>query len=209
MLFVIDGSKALRKAIRTVFGERAPVQRCVRHKERNVLDHLPERDRPPVKQRLRDALALEDYDRALDRLKLLGAELERNHPGAAASLREGLPETLTLTRLGINGSLKRTLASTNPCESMIECVRRTGRNVKRWQSGEMALRWTAAGMLEAERQFRRIIGSRDLAKLALAIERDLARTTAPSPTEETGATQRRAPVVPFAPANAGGSDRGG
>jgi hypothetical protein len=149
------------------------------------------------------------YDRALDRLKLLGAELERNHPGAAASLREGLAETLTLTRLGVTGSLRRTLASTNPCESMIECVRRTSRNVKRWQSGEMALRWTAAGMLEAERQFRRIIGSRDLAKLALAIERDLARTTTPSPTEEAGAAQRRAPVVSFAPANAGGGDRGG
>ena len=114
----------------------------------------------------------------------------------------------TLQRLGIRGSLKTTLASTNPCESMIECVRRTSRNVKRWQSGEMALRWTAAGMLEAERQFRRIIGSRDLAKLALAIERDLAHTTPPSPTEEAGAAQRRAPVVPFAPAHAGGGDRG-
>jgi len=93
-----------------------------------------------------------------------------------------MEETLTLTRLGITGSLKRTLESTNPCESMIECVRRTSRNVKRWQSGEMALRWTAAGMLEAERQFRRIIGYRDLATLAVAIEHDLARTSAPSPT---------------------------
>jgi len=82
--------------------------------------------------------------------------------------------TLTLTRLGISGPLTRTLASTSPIESMIECVRRTSRNVKRWQSGEMALRWTAAGMLEAERQFRRIIGYQQLATLALAIERDLA-----------------------------------
>jgi putative transposase len=130
MLFVIDGSKALRKAIRDVFGE-APVQRCVRHKQRNVLEHLPERDRPGVKRRLREAWALDDYGRALDRLKALGAELEHRHPGAAASLREGMNETLTLTRLGINGSLKRALASTNPCESMIECVRRTSRNVKR------------------------------------------------------------------------------
>src|SRR5947209_1132092 len=95
-----------------------------------------------------------------------------------------MAETLTVSRLGIRGALKRTLQSTNPCESMIECVRRTSRNVKRWQSGEMALRWTAAGMLEAEHQFRRIIGYRDLAKLAVAIERELARTTAPSPTEE-------------------------
>src|SRR5207302_4911156 len=114
-----------------------------------------------------------------ERLKALGAELERAHPGAAASLREGITETLTLTRLAIKGSLKRTLESTNPCESMIECVRRSSRNVKRWQSGEMALRWTAAGMLEAERQFRRIIGYRDLAKLVVAIERNLARRTGP------------------------------
>jgi len=175
MLFVIDGSKALRKAIRTVFGERAPVQRCIRHKERNVLEHLPERDRPAVKRRLREAWALDDHDQALDRLKALGAEFERSHPGAASSLREGIAETLTLTRLGITGSLKRTLASTNPCESMIEIVRRTSRNVKRWQSGDMCLRWTAAGMLEAERQFRRVTGYRDLAKLALAAERELHR----------------------------------
>jgi putative transposase len=184
MLFVIDGSKALRKAIGDVFGERAPVQRCVRHKERNVVDHLPERDRPQVKQRLRRAWAETDHTRALDQLRRLAVELERSHPGAASSLREGLEETVTLTRLGISGSLKRTLESTNPCESMIECVRRSARNVKRWQSGEMALRWTAAGMLEAEQQFRRIIGYRDLATLVVAIERDLAPTTTPTPTEE-------------------------
>jgi putative transposase len=171
MLFVIDGSKALRKAIRDVFGE-APVQRCIRHKERNVLEHLPERDRAAIKRRLREAWALDDYERALHRLKALGAELERARPGAAASLREGLAETLTLTRLGVSGPLKRTLASTNPCESMIECVRRSSRNVKRWSSGEMALRWTAAGMLEAERQFRRVIGYRDLARLCVGTERD-------------------------------------
>jgi transposase-like protein len=183
ILFVIDGSKALRKAIRVVFGE-APVQRCVRHKERSVLEHLPERDRPAVKRRLRAAWADNDHAHARERLQTLASELERAHPGAAGSLREGLEETLTLVRLGIKGSLKRTLESTNPCESMIECVRRSSRNVKRWQSGEMALRWTAAGMLEAERQFRRIIGYRDLAKLAVAIERDLARATVPSPSEE-------------------------
>jgi transposase-like protein len=171
ILFVIDGAKALRKAIRNVFGE-APVQRCLRHKERNVLDHLPERDRPAVKQRLRRAWALDDHARALDQLRALAGELDRLHPGAAGSLREGMEETLTLTRLGVHGNLKRTLESTNPCESMIEIVRRTQRNVKRWSSGEMALRWTAAGMLEAERQFRKIIGYRDLATLVVAIERD-------------------------------------
>ena len=171
ILFVIDGAKALRKAIRNVFGE-APVQRCVRHKERNVTDHLPERERPTVKQRLRRAWALEDHARALDQLRALASELDRSYPGAAGSLREGMEETLTLTRLGVTGSLKRTLASTNPCESMIEIVRNTQRNVKRWSSGEMALRWTAAGMLEAERQFRKIIGYRDLATLVVAIERE-------------------------------------
>ncbi|HKI66343.1 MAG TPA: transposase [Solirubrobacterales bacterium] len=142
------------------------------HKERNLTDHLPERERPAVKQRLRRAWALDDPGRALDQLRMLAGELDRSYPGAAASLREGLEETLTLTRLGVGGNLKRTLESTNPCESMIEIVRRTQRNVKRWSSGEMALRWTAAGMLEAERQFRRIIGYRDLATLVIAIERE-------------------------------------
>ena len=174
VLCVLDGSKALRRAVRDVLGEPAPVQRCIRHKERNVLDHLPERDRAGVRRRMRQAWDDTDHGRALDRLEQLASELGRSHPGAAASLREGMAETLTLTRLGITGPLKRTLASTNPIESMIECVRRTARNVKRWQSGEMALRWTAAGMLEAERQFRRIIGYQQLAKLSLAIERDLA-----------------------------------
>ncbi len=184
VLCVLDGAKALRKAVRDVLGP-VPVQRCIRHKERNVLDHLAERDRPPVKQRLRRAWADTDHDRALEQLHVLAAELERGHPGAASSLREGMAETLTLTRLGITGSLKRTLASTNPCESMIECVRRTSRNVKRWQSGDMALRWTATGMLEAERQFRKIIGYHDLATLAVAIEHDLAhQSPSPSTTKE-------------------------
>jgi len=181
VLVVLDGSKALRTAVRDVLGERSPVQRCVRHKEHNVMDHLPERDRAGVRRRLRAAWDDRDHARALDRLEALATELERSHPGAAASLREGIAETLTLTRLGIDGSLKRTLASTNPIESMIECVRRPARNVKRWSSGEMALRWTAAGMPEAERQFRRIIGYPQLAKLAVAIERAAA---APVPTEE-------------------------
>jgi len=140
ILFVIDGAKALRKAIRNVFGE-APVQRCVRHKERNVLDHLPERDRPPVKQRLRRAWALDDHARALDQLRQLASELDRSYPGAAGSLREGMEETLTLSRLGVTGSLRRTLESTNPCESMLEIVRRTQRNVKRWPPA----RWRCAG----------------------------------------------------------------
>jgi putative transposase len=174
MLFVIDGSKALRKGIRSVFGD-VPIQRCIRHKERNVLGHLPERDRPAVKARLRKAWAETDHPRALEQLKRLASELDHTHPGAAGSLREGLEETLTVIRLGINGKLKRTLESTNPAESMIDTVRTTQRNVKHWSSGEMGLRWTAAGMLEAEKQFRKVIGYKDLAKLAIAIEHDLNR----------------------------------
>jgi putative transposase len=178
VLVVIDGSKALRAAVNDVLGTRTPVQRCQIHKQRNVLDHLADRDRDLVKRRLRRAWAESDYERALEQLTTLAGELDRSHPGAAASLREGMAETLTVTRLGVKGSLKKTLASTNPCESMIECVRRSARNVKYWQNGEMCLRWTAAGMLEAEQQFRRIIGYHDLAKLAARVEREV---TLPQP----------------------------
>jgi putative transposase len=173
VLVVLDGSKALRAAVDEVFGP-VPVQRCIRHKERNILEHLPERDRPAVKARLRRAWASDNHELALDGLQALTGELEHSHPGAAASLAEGLEETLTLTRPGIRGRLKKTLASTNPIESMIEIIRRTSRSVKRWQNGDMCLRWTAAGMLEAETQFRKVVGYSDLAKLALAVERDLA-----------------------------------
>src|SRR5215204_5515712 len=202
VLVVIDGAKALRKAVRDVLGVHTPVQRCVRHKERNVLGHLPERDRPLVRRRLRAAWALEDHDRAIDRLRMLADELARSHPGAAASLREGLEETLTVTRLGVRGRLKRTLASTNPCESMIDTVRRVSRNVKRWQNGDMCLRWTAAGMLEAQGQFRKIIGYPDLAKLAVAVERDVAakRAADTSTTIRQTTTPTAAPEVAASPA---------
>jgi putative transposase len=189
VLCVIDGAKALRKAIRDVLGVHTPVQRCVRHKERTVLDHLPERDRPAIKRRLRGAWALDDHVAALERLRGLASELDRSHPGAAASLREGLEETLTVTRLGVRGALRKTLQSTNPCESMIECVRRTSRNVKRWHNGDMCLRWTAAGMLEAQRQFRRVIGYPKLPALAVVVERDIARhTVTDTPAPEVAAT---------------------
>jgi putative transposase len=171
ILFVIDGGKALRRAIRDVFGEHALVHRCHRHKERNVCDLLPERDRDQVRARIRAAWSLTDPELATQRLQLLAGELERTWPDAAGSLREGMHDTLTLMRLGITGTLAQTLCSTNPCESMIEIVRYTQRNVKRWQDGDMRKRWTAAGMLVAEQQFRRIIGYRDLAKLIIAVER--------------------------------------
>jgi putative transposase len=179
ILFVIDGGKALRRAIKDVFGEHALVHRCHRHKERNVCDLLPERDRDQVRARIRAAWSLTDAELARDRLELLAAELDRTWPDAAGSLREGMAETLTLMRLGIGGQLAKTLCSTNPCESMIEIVRHTQRNVRRWQDGDMRKRWTAAGMLVAEQQFRRIIGYRDLAKLVIAIERH-ALLTAPN-----------------------------
>lgn len=191
VLVVLDGGKALRAAVGEVLGP-VPVQRCIRHKERNVLDHLPERDRPVVKHRLRAAWKLTDHAAALDRLGMLAGELERSHPGAAASLREGLQETVTLQRLGIDGQLWRTLASTNPIESMIGICRHASRNVKHWQSGDMCLRWTATGMLEAERQFRKIIGYKHLAKLAVAVERDVttqrAALTAPTTPTDPAAT---------------------
>jgi len=182
ILFVIDGAKALGRAIKDVFGEHALVHRCHRHKERNVTDLLSERERDQVRARMRAAWALTDAELAKQRLELLASELDRTWPDAAGSLREGMPDTLTLMRLGITGQLAKTLCSTNPCESMIEIVRYTQRNVKRWQDGDMRKRWTAAGMLIAEQQFRRIIGYRDLAKLVIAIERHALRA---APTDHT------------------------
>ena len=120
---------------------------------------------------IRGPWALTDHHLARERLELLASELDQTWPDAAASLREGIDDTLTLMRLGITGQLAKTLSSTNPIESMIEIVRHTQRNVKRWQQGDMRKRWTAAGMLVAEQQFRRIVGYRDLAELVIAIER--------------------------------------
>ena len=199
ILFVLDGGKALRRAIRDVFGERALVHRCHRHKERNVLDLLPERDRPRILARIRGAWALKDVVEAEQQLERLASELERAWPDAGASLREGLPETLTLMGLGITGQLAKTLSSTNPIESMIEIVRHTQRNVKRWQDGDMRKRWTAAGMLGAEQQFRRIVGYSDLAKLITAIEhRHLITLDSPNltrPAEKVTATEDAAQLA--------------
>jgi putative transposase len=124
---------------------------------------------------MRAAWSLTEPELAEQRLRLLASELDRTWPDAAGSLREGLHDTLTLMRLGITGQLAKTLGSTNPCESMLEIVRYTQRNVKRWHDGDMRKRWTAAGMLVAEQQFRRIIGYRDLAKLVIAVERHAMR----------------------------------
>src|SRR5215218_9305674 len=171
VLFVIDGGKALAAAVRATFGGKALIQRCRRHKERNLLDHLPEAERPLVQRRLRSAWATADPDQAQHELEALARGLARQRPGAAASLREGLAETLTVNRLGVGGKLLQTVESTNPVESMIEIVRDHAGRVKRWSSGEMALRWAAAGMLAAEAQFRRVKGYQELPQLAGALER--------------------------------------
>ena len=185
MLVVIDGSKALRAAVNDVLGKRTPVQRCIATRSATCSITSPERDRDLVKRRLRRAWAETDHDRALEQLQTLAAELERSHPGAAASLREGHGGDADRHPPRRQGQAPKTLASTNPCESMIECVRRTSRNVKHWQNGEMCLRWTAAGMLEAEQQFRRVIGHADLAKLAARVEREVTLPQPnPAPTEE-------------------------
>jgi putative transposase len=165
LLFVIDGAKALHKAISDSFGERALIQRCREHKKRNVTDALPERMRSSVRSAMSQAYVIRDAKRAARLLENLARRLEPEHPGAAASLREGLEETLTLTRLDLPESLERVLSSTNLIENLFSRVRDLARRVKRWQGGTMILRWTAAGALEAERSFRRIAGYRGLPKL--------------------------------------------
>jgi putative transposase len=170
VLFVIDGSQALAAAVAAVFGGHAVLARCRLHKERNVLDHLPEAKHAWVRRQLRAAWAQHDADVAKRELQALARALQREHPGAAASLREGLEETLTVTRLGVRGPLLKTVFSTNPIESMIEIVREHASTVKRWRDGEMVLRWAAAGMECARAQFRRVKGYRQLPRLAAALE---------------------------------------
>jgi putative transposase len=168
-LYVIDGGKALRAALTAVFGKQVAVQRCRVHKKRNVLDHLPEKKRLFIGRKLEKAWGERDASKAAARLRTLANQLEDEHPGAAASLREGLEETLTVTRLGLPPSLVRTFKSTNPIESMNSVGRRVTGNVKRWRDGRMVLRWMAAGMLEAEKQFRRVVGYKELHVLERAL----------------------------------------
>ena len=176
-LFVIDGAKGLRRALHEVFGKTAVVQRCQVHKRRNVLDHLPEPMRPSVLQAIRQAYDSEDVKLAQRQLERLAHSLDRTHPGAAASLREGLEETLTLQRLGIQGALYRTLRSTNPIENLNSLVGRFSKNVKRWRDGAMIVRWIGAGILDAKPMFRRIRGFRDLNTLFQALERHVEHET--------------------------------
>jgi putative transposase len=170
-LFVIDGGKAIRAAVTSTFGAYAVIQRCRAHKRRNVLEHLPQAERTFIGRKLDQAWRETDPARAEAQLRALAKHLQIKQPGAAASLLEGLEDTLTVTRLGLSPRLQRTFKSTNPIESMISISRTVADNVKRWRSGSMALRWTAAGLLEAEKQFRRVNGYRELDVLRRAIER--------------------------------------
>ena len=164
-LFVIDGAKALTSAITTVFGSLAAIHRCQIHKERNILGHLPDHMHQNVKSVLREAWNLSDAKVAKRRLARLASSLEAQHPGAAASVQEGLEATLTLQRLGISGTLYKELRSTNMIENLNSGIVTYSRNVKRWQSGSMVVRWTSAAIVEAEKKFRRVQGWRDIKTL--------------------------------------------
>jgi transposase-like protein len=171
LLVVIDGAKALSAAVKAVFGANAAIQRCTVHKRRNVADHLPEAERGFIDIKLGRIFANPDPAAGLRDAKALATALARKHPGAATSLREGLEDMFTVTRLGITGTLARTLTTSNPIESMISIARTTNRNVTRWRDGQMVLRWTAAGMINAQRSFRRVKGYKQIPQLVAALHR--------------------------------------
>ena len=177
-LFVLDGAKALSSAVKAVF-DHPVISRCEEHKVRNVRRHLPRDVAPIVERRMRAAYRNADPLVGQGDLEALVKELERSHPGAAGSLREGLEETFTISRLGVPPTLARTLRSTNAIESMIEICRDPSRNVTRWRDGQMALRWCAAGMLEAKKQFRRVNGHLHLKALRAALEAHVAAGVTP------------------------------
>ncbi len=169
-LFVIDGGKGLHKAIRSVFGAWALIQRCQVHKMRNVLEHLPERQKAWVRAAIRRAWSATTVGRAREQLRTLAVQLRADHPGASASIEEGLHETLTVIALGVVGSLHQTLRSTNPIENMQGTIRRVTRNVKRWRDGSMVLRWVVTALMEAEKKFRRVKGYREMPRLLAALD---------------------------------------
>ncbi len=171
VLFIVDGGTGLRKAIRAHCGRAALVHRCQIHKTRNILEHLPEAMRPRIGRALDEVYALADAALAERRLTQLAAGLERTHPGAAASLREGLAETLTLQRLGVTGALYRTLRSTNAIENLNGLVGDFVRNVRRWRDGAMLVRWVATGLQDAQPRFRRIKGCGEMPALIRALDR--------------------------------------
>jgi putative transposase len=176
ILAVLDGAKALAAGVREVF-DQPVIARCQIHKLRNVRDHLPQNMRGPVEKRMRKAYHADSALEAEAQLTALAKELDKTHPGAAGSLREGMAETLTVLRLEVPPTLARTLRSTNAVESMISISRDHSRNVKRWRDGQMALRWCAAGMVEATKQFRRVNGHLHLPALRTALERHVGAET--------------------------------
>jgi len=182
ILAVLDGSKALRRAVVKVFGERALIQRCTLHKRRNVIGYLPVDERDAIDRRLALAFAQPDPAKGVKACRDLARQLDVKHPDAAASLREGLEDMFTVARLGVTGRLRRSLTNTNCIESMISITRTTTARVKHWHDGTMKKRWIAAGMLEAERSFRRLKGHADMPTFVAAV----ARATTPdaaTPTE--------------------------
>jgi transposase-like protein len=177
---VLDGSKALRKAVAKVFGERALVQRCTLHKRRNVTGYLPVGERDAVDQRLARAFADPDPAKGRRACQELARQLDNRHPDAAASLREGLEEMFTVANLGVTGRLRRSLTNTNCIESMISIARTTTGRVKHWRDGTMKKRWIAAGLLEAERSFRRIKGCTEMSNFVAAIKAATSPTVTPT-----------------------------
>lgn len=169
-LWVLDGARALAAAVRKRAGQAALIQRCQLHKRRNVLGHLPDQHQPFIEQKLMAAWAMSSYEEASKALESVRLELERINPSAARSLAEGLEETLTIHRLGVPEALRKTLFSTNPIESALSVVEDKCRRVKKWQGGDMKLRWVASGLLFAEEQFRRVKGYRDIPQLVAAIQ---------------------------------------
>ena len=178
-LFIIDGAKALSKAIRRTFGKNTPIQRCQVHKARNIAERLPKEAHATVRKALRQAWEMEDAARAEQLIRNLARRLEKEWPGTATTILEGLDEILCVVRLGLPRELRRSLACTNIIENMNGTIRQVTRNVKRWRDGSMALRWTAAGMMEAKKGFRRLMAYKQLPTLKAAL---LAHQAAPSAT---------------------------
>jgi putative transposase len=171
LLVILDGSKALRSAVDHTFGRAACVQRCQVHKTRNILDYLPDGQRPGAHAILRRAYAHSDPAKARRLLEDLARRLDDEFPSAAESVREGLDETLTVLRLSLSERLRRSLATTNPIESLMSRARHVHRNVKRWRSGKMMIRWMTAAVFEAAKGFRRLKGCKDLPALITALRR--------------------------------------
>ena len=182
-LFIVDGAKALSKAIRNTFGVAAAIQRCQVHKGRNIIERLPQHLHASVKKALRQAWDQDDANKAERLLRNLVRRLEHEEPGVSGSILEGLDEILTVIRLGLPHELRRSLACTNIVESAPGTVRQVTRNVKRWRHAEMALRWTAAGLLEAQKTFRRLKACRQLPILRNALQEHLRKAQADSAIE--------------------------